>query len=63
MHKTWRFAGIEPNLDDVFADPVIQVMMERDCLGETQLRLTITTMQRRRQWREALPCVVRASAL
>jgi len=62
MRQDWRCASIEPDLDEVFADPVIQAMMHRDGLSETQLRQTITAMWRARCWRGSLPCAVQSSA-
>ena len=43
----WRTAGIEPRLDEVFADPIVHLVMERDCVSHAELRAVVAQAQGR----------------
>lgn len=41
MSKLWRWAGQEPALDELMADPIVGLLMRQDGVDETALRRTL----------------------
>jgi hypothetical protein len=41
MSKLWRLAGDEPAIDEMIADPIVELVMRRDGVDEAALRRTL----------------------
>ena len=41
----WRQAGKEPAIEDMLADPLVHLVMQRDCVSIDQLRAVIVRAQ------------------
>jgi hypothetical protein len=45
--NAWAHAGTEPRLDEVLADPLVQLVMRRDRVSPLQLRVLVAEAQAR----------------
>jgi hypothetical protein len=51
----WSEAGIEPRLDDMLADPIVQTVMRRDGVTAEELRDILEALRARRPETDAEP--------
>jgi hypothetical protein len=42
INRAWQEAGVEPDLCDVLADPLVHAVMRRDGVSQAQLRHVVT---------------------
>lgn len=53
MRNSWSIAGVEPRLDELLADPIVHLVMQRDGISPDDVRQAMRKVGRRDPVRHA----------